>query len=835
MRNQQETAEQLFGEALELCPEERAAFLDGACDGQPELRVKVEALLKANDRLQGFLSDPPLRIGSSERNQDTAERVEEAPDAQITAGTQLGPYRIEQLLGQGGMGRVYRAWDTRLERNVAIKAIHPAASSLSLEKALLREARLASSLNHPGIVTIYDILSVGTTTCIVMEYVRGASLQQVIPADGFATERAISIATAIGEALGAAHAAGIVHRDLKPANILIRDDGQIKILDFGLAKIFEQYSPDGETQTASLFEGKTVGTVEFMAPEQARAEAVDERADIFSFGVIIHKLLTGRLPFQAPNMIALLNAMQNAEPTPLRALKAEIPAGLEDVVRRALAKRPTERYQTVREMIRALASAAGRSTLVPPANEPAESTTVAVLPLDNLSPESENDYICDGLAEELINELTQIVGLRVVSRSSSFQFKGGTPDVREIGRRLGASLLVQGSLRRSGEHLRLTVRLSQASDGFQIWSERFDARIGDLFVLQDELTSAVLEKLRVQLGVRFPRLAAGGPAPAMEAYDLYLRARFALNQETPASFRKALDLFVQAVSVDPQLVPALLGIAETHLRMDWYGLKPAAESEAAVKSALADALRLQPDSVAGLCNLALLQAGWDWNWAAAGVTFEKALAAGSATAAVHFHYGLDYLTPQGRLDEALQELKRALKLDPLSPIVHTAVGGCLYRMRRWTEAADELRGTVQANSGFGHAHWSLGRVLVEMNQSQEALRHFEEAAKIMGPIPAALAEIGYCHARMGRRDLAHSIVQELQRLAEREWLSPLSAALVYAGLGEKEAALENLEGAFERKIRQLVWVNVDPRYDILRPEPRFKRLIERLGLSPQQA
>ncbi len=748
----------------------------------------------------------------------------------LVVGALLGPYRIEARIGAGGMGVVYRARDMRLDRKVAIKAIHPKASNPALKSVLMREARLASSLNHPGIVTIYDVLFEGSTTYIVMEYVQGASLQELIPQDGMATERALAIAAAIGEALGAAHAAGIVHRDLKPANILVRDDGQIKILDFGLAKIFQDYSPHAETRQPSMFAGATVGTIGYMAPEQACAEDVDDRADIFSLGVILCQLLTGRMPFQAANMAALLHAVQTAEPLSLRTMKAGIPAGLDGVVRRALAKRPAERFQSVREMLKAIENAVGGSAAGFAA---AEAPTLAVLPLDNLSPEAENEYICDGLAEELINGLTQIAGLRVVSRSSTFQFRRTKPDVREIGARLGAGMLVQGSLRRSGEHLRLTVQLSETSDGIQMWSHRFDARVQDLFQLQDELTEAVLERLREQLGARFPGLgAANHAAPAREAYDLYLQARFALNRETPGDFRRALELFERSVAADANFVPALLGIAESHLRLDWYGLEPAVNASPRVKSALEQALRLQPDSVAGLCNLALLQAGWDWDWAAAGRTFERALAAGSGLAAVHFHYGLDYLTPQGKLEEALQALRRALQLDPLSPIVHTAVGGCLYRMRRWSDAAEVLRRTLQANPDFGHAHWSLGRALLEQDGHEEALQHFEDAARIMGAIPAALGELGYCYARMGQRNRARGMVQELERLEGQEGVSPLSAALVYAGLGEKGAAMARLEEALQRRIRQLVWINADPRFDVLRGEPAFARLIDGLGLSP---
>ncbi len=781
---------------------------------------------------------PPVAAADDPKDGGFVEQIGMS-GARLSIGALLGPYRIDEHIGSGGMGVVYKARDTRLERNVAIKVIPARISSPVLEAALLREAQLTSSLSHPGIVTIYDILFHGGTTCIVMEFVQGQPLQELIPEGGLAIDRALSMASLIGNAVAAAHAAGVVHRDLKPANILVRDDGQIRILDFGLAKVSRPFSPDAATQAMSIFGGLTVGTMGYMAPEQARGEDVDERADIFSFGVILYQLLTGRLPFRGTNAVALLHAMQSGDPDPMRDTRPEIPAPLESVARRALAKTAAARYQTIRVMLTDLNAASGTSKFAPmfasAPTEAADAHTIAVLPLINISPDPENEYICDGLAEELINGLTQITGLRVVSRSSSFQCKGTTPDVRQIGRRLGANLLVHGSLRRSGSSLRLTMQLSQTSEGYQIWSQRFDSQLTDLFALQDELTAAVLEKLRAQLGARFPGLEAERKMPSADAYDLYLQGRFAFNQETPEEFKRALDLFLRAAAADPAFAPALIGIAETHMRLDWYGLEPASEAVPAVRSALTSALRLQPDSVAGLCALAITQAGWDWDWTAAGHTFNRAIAAGAGLASVHFHYGLDFLTPRGRLEEALRELRQALRLDPLSPIVHTAVGGCLYRMRRWDEAAETLRATLHANPEFGHALWSLGRVLLEQGLSEEALTCFQHAWQVMGEIPAGLAEIGYCHARMGHRDLALATLHQLQQLRQEGWVSPLNSALVHVGLEDHDAAMSCLEESFEKRIRQLVWINVDPRYEALHGTPAFEQLIARLGLAPHRA
>jgi tetratricopeptide (TPR) repeat protein len=364
----------------------------------------------------------------------------------------------------------------------------------------------------------------------------------------------------------------------------------------------------------------------------------------------------------------------------------------------------------------------------------------------------------------------------------------------------------------------------------QIWSQRFDAKMGELFALQDDLTAAVMEKLTRELGERLPRLHAEREIPDTHAYNLYLQARSAFSQETPAGFSKALRLYQSATEADKSFAPAWAGIAETHLRLEWYGMAKVSDALPAVRTALDTALRLDPDSISALCSLAITQACWEWNWMGGGETFQRALTAGRGVASVPFHYALDYLTPRGRLDEALPMLRRAAELDPISPIVNTAIGGCYYRMRRFEEAADTLYRTLQGNPEFGHAHWSLGRVLLEQGSLDEALRRFEWAASIMGNIPAAVAELGYCHARMQNSELARRALQELERRSATEWVSPLHLALIYAGLGDADAVQRCLESALHTRIRQLVWVNVDPRYDRVRHHPAFARVIAQLGL-----
>ncbi|HTD56881.1 MAG TPA: protein kinase [Silvibacterium sp.] len=812
---------------------QRETFLDVECGDDVELRSQVSHLLSPRNTIVALRAPEPTQVTSPEYRgggEDSSEGGDAGHAISIGPGSCVGPYLVEAQIGAGGMGVVFKARDTRLDRDVALKLLRSPSGDPQLQAAIVREARLASSLNHPGIVTIYDILAIGDLTCIVMEFVRGVPLHQLIPEQGLPLDRAFSIARGIGEAIAAAHAAGIVHRDLKPANILVRSDDKVKILDFGVARMTATASRDNNTEPHSIFFGSRVGTVGYMPPEQARGQQVDVRADIFAFGVILYRMLTGVMPFHGATAVDVMREMQAHEPAPMRTLRPEIPPAVETVVRRALAWAAADRYQTIRELLNHLSEPAAKT---PPASGQPFERTIAVLPLINISPEPENEYLCDGLAEELIDGLTQIGGLRVVSRSSSFQFKGTTPDVREIGQRLGARLLVHGSLRRSSGNIRLNMQLIQTSDGYQVWSKRFDARAQDLFTLQDELTGAVLEELRQQLGARFSALDIVQDAPSPEAYDLFLRARYAFNRETPAGFREAQDLFRSAAAADPKFAPAWIGMAETHMRLEWYGLEPASEAVPAVKSELAAALRLRPDSVVAFCDLAVTQAGWDWDWAASGESFQRALGAGQELAMVHFHYGLDYLTPQCQLEEALEEIRLAAQLDPLSAIVNTAIGGCLYRTHRYEDAAKTLAATLRATPGFGHAHWSLGRVLIEQGLWDEAMQHFDRAAEIMGHSPAALTERAYCHARMGRHDLARTAIQELQRRAEHEWVSPVGEALVYAGLGEDDAAMDRLEIAFGKRMRQLVWVNVDPRFASLRNNPGFRSLISRIGLPAQ--
>jgi TolB-like protein/Flp pilus assembly protein TadD len=587
-----------------------------------------------------------------------------------------------------------------------------------------------------------------------------------------------------------------------------------------------------------------MGTPGYMAPEQIERGVCDAQTDIWSLGVVLYEMLAGARPF-GPGSKSAIRSILTENPAPITARVRGIPPHLEIIVSKALEKEPSDRYRSAEEMIADLdrvdateeTITVSRSysgiteRLRARADSRNEAPVIAVMPMLNLSSDSGDEYICEGLAEELINGLAGTKGLRVVSRSSSFQLRGTDLDAREIGSKLRASHLVNGTLRRSGNQLRVTSQLSETREGYLLWSQRFDAGMQDLFSLQDELSAAILDKLRQTLRLDAPAAPARAAAGNSAAYELYLRGRHCYNQQTGDSVREALQHLSRALELDPEQAPIHIAVAECHALLEWYGLEPASEALAHIKTALENGLALDPDSFSGLCLLATVQAGYDWDWRTAEETFRAALAAGAGSGSVWFHYALDQLTPLGRLDEALKAIQTALELDPLSAITSTALGGCYYRMRRWTDAQKTLQTTIDLHPNFGHARWSLARVLLEQGEGDAALREIDEAMRLAGRSATVLTERGYCLARLGRRDEAREVLAELDSIAAREFVSPINHALVFAGMGDRFSALSHLERAFEQRARSLVWINVDPRFESLRTEPGFQFLLERIGLT----
>ena len=742
-------------------------------------------------------------------------------------GQLLSHYRIVEKLGQGGMGAVYKAEDMKLERTVAIKVLAPElASRADTRERFVREAKSAAALNHPNICSIYEIGEAEEKLFIVMELVEGCTVKERLLSGPLTMTELVSISLQAAAGLRAAHERGILHRDIKTSNLMLTPDHRVKILDFGLARLDE-----GSELTRS---GMMLGTPAYMSPEQARGEAVDKRSDLWSFGVVLYEMATARLPFGAGTAQALY-AILHKDPPPLRSLRPEIPSRLEALIQKALAKDPATRWQRIEDMIVDLELLReGPSTAFPPrlespgASPPSSFHSVAVLPFVNMGPDREDDYFSDGLTEEIINALTQIRELRVVSRASVFQFKGMSQDIREVGSKLRVEAIVLGSLRKVGNRLRIGAQLVYAENGYQIWSDRFDREMKDLFDLQDDLTQAIVAELRIRLVGESQRAVLKRRTDNVEAHDLYLRGRYFFNLQTEQTLDKAMGLFEQASKLSSGYALPLVGLADCYTALAWYGLQPPNDVMPRAKVALKAALRIDGTEAAAHCLMATVRARYDWDWELASKEFQKTLILGPGFATSHFHYALDYLTPLGRLDEALEEIRVAQELDPLSLLISTALGGCLYRQRRYDAAIAQLQATLEMNTDFYHAHWTLARAYEQCGLFAEAVSSFHRTMEIAGRSPSILAELGHCQGLRGESAAARGILAELRQIRERRYVSRMCDVFVYLGLGETRAALDSLEQAFAERAGPLVWIKVDPRFDRLRSQQRLSEVVGRL-------
>ncbi len=460
-----------------------------------------------------------------------------------------------------------------------------------------------------------------------------------------------------------------------------------------------------------------------------------------------------------------------------------------------------------------------------------DAPSIAVLPFANLSAEKDNEYFSDGLTEDLINALAQVAGLRVVSRMSSFQFKGQSEDIRKVGRQLDVRTVLEGSVRRAGNRLRITAQLVDVAGGCSLWSERFDRDLADVFAVQDEVARTILATLAPKLVTSAHAPVAKAYTENFEAHELYLKGRFLYSQQTPEALAKAIDYFTHAVALAPRHAMAHVGLADGHLLLGWYGLSPANVAMPKARAAAEAALSIDATLPQAHAAMALVEAGYEWNWTQAEKRFARALELGPGFAAIHFNYALDYLTPMGRMGEAIQEIRVAQQLDPLSLITRTALGGCFYRDRQYDAAIQQCQNTLEVDPGFYHAHWTLARALEQKYLFDDALEAFKTADRLAGGHnPLIWGEMGHCYAMMSRPSDARRIVADLEALSARSYVSPLAFAYVLTGLGERDAAFHHLESALEQRLRPLLWIGVDPRFARLHSDARFSRLLEHMGL-----
>jgi TolB-like protein/Tfp pilus assembly protein PilF/predicted Ser/Thr protein kinase len=789
-------------------------------------------------------------------------------------GQTVSRYTIVSKLGGGGMGVVYEAEDAELGRRVAIKFLPEKAgrSAQALDR-FKREARAASALNHPHICTIHDIGVHEGTPFLVMERLRGETVKSAIERQALSIEAIISLGEQIADALDAAHRAGIVHRDLKPANLFVTERGEAKILDFGLAKMASgesaaDLSPDavtvaGEHLTAF---GSTLGTVAYMSPEQARGEPVDARSDLFSLGVVLYEMATGRLPFPGQSTAEFFAAILREDPIPPSRLNAEVPGPLEQIVLKLLEKDRAMRYQSAADVradlqrlqrdttlshvsggYRAAASTSarhwrsgvwaaagsivlalavgaglwmGRGSKTPGPGSAAQS--IAVLPLLDLSAQRDQQYFADGLTEDLLNALAKNPQLRVAGRTSAFEFRNSQDDPREIGKKLNVLNLLEGSVRKTDNRVRITARLVNARDGFNLWSETYDREMNDIFAIQADIARAVADALRVTLlgGAQKNGVARETKPPA---YNAYLQGRYFRQLNTKASLEKALQYFEEAVALDPDYAPAWTGLALAYGSQASEGYTPVTEGYEKARTAVGHALELDPNLADAHAALAFIRRAYDWDWVGADASARRALQIEPGNGAVILGVAR-VASGLGRLDEALDLTRRAAMSDPLNVAIHYRLARYYYFLDRLDEAVAAFTKVLELNPAYPAAHEDLALVYLAQSRPEAALAEMQQEKGDLW----RLYGLSLLYYALGRHKEADATLSEFVRKYQQT--AAFQIAEVYADRGEVDRAFEWLELAYAQRDSGLSQIKGDPHLKRLKHDPRYAALLEKLRL-----
>jgi serine/threonine protein kinase/Flp pilus assembly protein TadD len=742
-------------------------------------------------------------------------------------GKTISHYKILEKLGEGGMGVVYKAQDTKLKRTVALKFL-PAelTGDPEAKERFIQEAQAASALNHTNICVIHEIDELEDQSFIAMEYVEGETLKARIRKDPLNLGEAVGIATQVAGGLAKAHSKGIVHRDIKPANIMVTSDGTAKIVDFGLAILA------GQVRLTRA--GATSGTAAYMSPEQARGEQIDHRTDIWSLGVVLYEMVSGQLPFRGEYEPALIYSILNDTPRPMSALRGEVPPELERIVMTAMAKLPGERYRSAGEMRIALESCArmiAAGAELASATEPEGLPSIAVLPFKDMSPQRDQEYFCEGIAEELLNTLVQIEGLRVAARTSSAQLKDKGMDVRAIGRELNVQSVLEGSVRKSGDRLRITAQLINVEDGYHLFSEKYDRTAEDIFAIQDEISLAIVDKLKVKLLRGDRSKLVKRHTENEEAYRLYLQGRYFWNRRHEGGMQRGLEYFQKAIEADPEYALPYSGIADCHYSLGWFHFLAPKVAFVKCKEAALKALEMDPDLAEAHASLAVALQFFDWDSSGAEAEFRRAIALNPNYATVHHFYSLS-LTARGRFDEAIAEQTRALELDPIQPIIRAAHAYTLWVAGRSDEAVADSRALAEFDPNFYIGWLLLGVSCAEVGRFADAEDALSKADDLTGGASTfVLGSLGYALGLAGKRDEARSILDRLLELRKSKYASAdLIASLCWL-LDEKDAAFEWLERAIEERAYRLCYAKYMPTLRRMDSDPRFQDILRRLHLD----
>lgn len=890
---------EVFDAALRQDPEKREKYIKELCGEDKCLLAEVESLFSSFDKFDDFMEEPAVN--------QVADMIE-ASTKRLSAGTRFAHYEIVRPIGVGGMGEVYLARDTNLKRPVALKLLPAMLSSHkeSLDR-LKREALAASSLNHPNILTIYEIGADQELHFIATEFIDGVSLRRYMQGKTLELTDILDIVVQIAAALATAHAAGIVHRDIKPDNIMIRRDGLVKVLDFGLAKPLWEGVP--RLNTSALTEvrvkteaGAVLGTASYMSPEQARgAEQVDKRSDIWSLGVTLYELICGQAPFTGETRNDVIAAILKADPPLLSTYVPDLPAELERIVTRTLEKNKEERYQVIKDLeldlkrfrqrlgveseLKRFGQKVVTDGLIAPATQTNAATatgttltnsiiiaikrrplwailvaaalivatvtvgylvysrrlvadtavdpdsrqvirSIAVLPFTNTTGDSETEYLSDGITDSLIESLSQLPSLKVMSRNSVFRYKGKETDAKAVGRELGVRVVLTGRLWQRGDNLYINVELVDAGDNSHLWGQRYNRKLSDVIAIESEIAREISQHLRMKLtGEEQKRVNKSYTANA-EAYQLYLRGRYYWHKFTEDDFKRALDYFQQAIDKDPNYALAYAGLADCYWQLGWYSYLPKKEAWPKSKAAIERALE-RDSTIAEVHTSLAAHKVIEGDYEGAEVELQQALSLYSGNAQTHMQYSW-YLDGIGQVEKAIEEAKKAYELDPLSPVVVSSLGQAFFFGRRYDEAIEAYQEVLRSDPNSSENHAYLGSAFEQKRMYEDAIKEFLKA-RDYSVEKTGIGMLGHCYAVSGRTSEAQRLIQQLLRETPAR---SYALALIYTGLGDKDSAFLWLNKTLddEDHRNQLLFIKVDPIFDGLRTDQRFTELLRRMKL-----